>query len=120
MIELIHKLFTELNEHGILYCHWKSNIYLDKMLRGETDIYLLVAREDADNFIMLFRHHPEKIRIIFIETPPIEILKSRIITRGHKRVKVVDDAAGFVDRNVRIAEHYKNALIDAGFDVSVI
>ncbi len=74
MIELIHKLFTELNEHGILYCHWKSNIYLNKMLRGETDIDLLVAREDADNFIMLFRHHLEKIRIIFIEAPPNEIL----------------------------------------------
>ena len=79
-----------------------------------------LEREDVDNFIMLFRHHLEKIRIIFIETPPKEILKARIISRGHKRVRGANDAGGFVDKNVKIAEYYKEALIDAGFDVTVI
>lgn len=50
MIELIHKLFITLNEYDILYCHWKSNIYLKEMLQGKTDIDLLVAREDVSSF----------------------------------------------------------------------
>jgi len=40
-------LFQSLNNSGIRYCHWKSNIRLDKSLQGKTDFDLLVAREDS-------------------------------------------------------------------------
>lgn len=47
-IELM--LFAELERHGIRYCHWKSNIRLDKTLCGREDIDLLVHPSDATAF----------------------------------------------------------------------
>ena len=69
-------------------------------------------------FMGLFRQHLEKMSIIFVETPQQEVLRRRIITRGHKRVKTEYDAESFVDKNSRIAVNYKKSLIDAGFDVT--
>lgn len=43
-------LFAELERLGIRYCHWKSNIRLDKTLCGREDIDLLVHPSDADAF----------------------------------------------------------------------
>ena len=43
-------LFGELERHAIRYCHWKSNIRLDKTLCGREDIDLLVHPSDADAF----------------------------------------------------------------------
>lgn len=43
-------LFRTLNEEGVRYCHWKSNVRLEAALNGETDLDLLVAREDSDSF----------------------------------------------------------------------
>jgi thymidylate kinase len=40
---LIQALINQFNEAGVLYCHWKSNIDLDKTLEGELDIDLLVS-----------------------------------------------------------------------------
>jgi len=76
--------------------------------------------KDVDNFIRLFHHHLEKIKIIFIGAPQNETLRKRIVTRGHKRVRSVNDAECFVNKNIKIAIYYKKALIDAGFDVTVI
>lgn len=50
MLQLINALFTTLNQEGIRYCHWKSNINLNQMLSGKTDIDLLVDQRDADRF----------------------------------------------------------------------
>jgi thymidylate kinase len=43
----IEKLVDELNTKGIRYCHWKSNLSLSKSLSAQTDIDLLVHREDS-------------------------------------------------------------------------
>ena len=42
--------FQALNESGVRYCHWKSNIRLVEALKGETDLDLLVLEEDAERF----------------------------------------------------------------------
>jgi hypothetical protein len=115
----VNALRNSMTKFGYHFFREKCNTALVDEGISHIPFILGLEGEDADNFIMLFRQHLEKVRIIFIEAPPSE-LKSRIITRGHKRVRAVKDAAGFVDRNVRIAEYYKKALIDAGFDVSVI
>ena len=47
-IELM--LFEELERRRIRYCHWKSNIRLDRTLCGREDIDLLVHPSDADAF----------------------------------------------------------------------
>ena len=39
---------------GIRYCHWKSNIHLDAALNGETDLDILVDREDAVKILDVF------------------------------------------------------------------
>jgi thymidylate kinase len=50
MLTKIHNLIQGLNENGIRYCHWKSNLALAEALSGQTDIDLLVDRRDADSF----------------------------------------------------------------------
>jgi thymidylate kinase len=49
-IPLVRKLCETLESHHISYCHWKSNWRLDRWLRGEGDLDLLVARTDAQRF----------------------------------------------------------------------
>jgi thymidylate kinase len=46
----VEKLIEELNTNGIRYCHWKSNLSLSKSLAGQSDIDILVHREDASLF----------------------------------------------------------------------
>lgn len=38
------RLFDELNQHEIVYCHWKSNELLAEGLRGETDLDIFAER----------------------------------------------------------------------------
>lgn len=47
---LLVSLFQALNEQGIRYCHWKSNLNLDRSLRGQTDLDLLVDRSHGLRF----------------------------------------------------------------------
>jgi thymidylate kinase len=46
----IQKFIEELNTNGVRYCHWKSNLSLSKSLSGQSDVDLLVHREDARLF----------------------------------------------------------------------
>jgi len=46
----IQTLIDELNKNGLRYCHWKSNRALAESLLGQTDIDLLIHREDARYF----------------------------------------------------------------------
>ena len=50
MLDLICRVFEALNEYEIGYCHWKSNVFLDEALKGDTDLDILVDRVDADRF----------------------------------------------------------------------
>jgi thymidylate kinase len=49
VLPIISALFEQLNAGSIRYCHWKSNWILEETLEGETDIDLLVQREDASS-----------------------------------------------------------------------
>lgn len=46
----IQEFIEELNTNGVRYCHWKSNLSLSKSLSGQSDVDLLVHREDARLF----------------------------------------------------------------------
>jgi len=46
----IQKFIEELNTNGVRYCHWKSNLSLSKSLAGQSDVDLLIHREDASLF----------------------------------------------------------------------
>ena len=49
-IEAVCHLFERLNQSGIRYCHWKSNLRLERSLRGQTDLDLLVDRQYEEDF----------------------------------------------------------------------
>ncbi len=42
----VDRLFRDLNNHEIRYCHWKSNLRLVKGMQGQTDLDLLVDQEN--------------------------------------------------------------------------
>lgn len=59
-LETVVRLFEELNNQKILYCHWKSNIRLDQALRGETDFDLLLTEEERQVFEQTLHNHNVK------------------------------------------------------------
>ena len=48
--QLLNCLVETLNSRGIVYCHWKSNLYLRDALAKGRDLDLLVTRQDARQF----------------------------------------------------------------------
>jgi thymidylate kinase len=52
-LEALGSLFSECSARGIRVCHWKSNSHLTAALRGETDLDLLVHRDDRPAFLEL-------------------------------------------------------------------
>ena len=50
MLTKIRELVENLNNKGLRYCHWKSNLSLTQALSGKTDVDLLIDRTDADLF----------------------------------------------------------------------
>jgi thymidylate kinase len=54
-LALVAKLSEALAAEGIVYCHWKSNDALDRAVRGDSDLDLLVRRRDAERFIAVIR-----------------------------------------------------------------
>ncbi|HMG37667.1 MAG TPA: hypothetical protein VK566_00635, partial [Nitrososphaeraceae archaeon] len=46
----IQELIEKLNINNVRYCHWKSNLALSKSLSGQSDVDLLVHREDVGRF----------------------------------------------------------------------
>jgi len=50
VLDSISTLFGELDNHHVRWVHWKSNQRLDDVLRGETDIDLLVDRRHVGGF----------------------------------------------------------------------
>lgn len=46
----VERLIAELHEAEVRYCHWKSNLALSQSLAGQSDIDVLVQREDAPRF----------------------------------------------------------------------
>lgn len=46
MLEICKKLFSQLSESKICYCHWKSNEHLREGLDGKTDLDVLLEDED--------------------------------------------------------------------------
>ena len=49
-LDLAVRLSTALAGGRIVYCHWKSNLFLDRAASGERDLDLLVHRNHAQHF----------------------------------------------------------------------
>ncbi len=59
-LEAVANLVQALNQHGVRYCHWKSNLRLEQGLRGQTDLDLLVDREHGQVFRRILCEHNVK------------------------------------------------------------
>lgn len=59
-LEAVTRLFFALNEAGVRYCHWKSNLRLDAALNGRTDLDLLVDPQDGPLFRKILLAHQVK------------------------------------------------------------
>jgi thymidylate kinase len=55
-LDLVANLCKALKDEKINYCHWKSNVALDRSASGENDLDLLVSRADAQRFIEILIH----------------------------------------------------------------
>jgi hypothetical protein len=53
-------LFQALNQQGVRYCHWKSNLRLEKALKGQTDLDLLLDRKHSQVFRQILCEHNVK------------------------------------------------------------
>ncbi|MGQ0850071.1 MAG: hypothetical protein ACT4OP_13365 [Actinomycetota bacterium] len=50
MLATVEKLLPGLEDNDVRYCHWKSNWALERTLRGETDLDLLIERSLSGRF----------------------------------------------------------------------
>ncbi len=50
-IPLVRELVAALSDAGVGYCHWKSNAAIERAEQGETDLDLLVSRDQARKFV---------------------------------------------------------------------
>ncbi len=50
-LRLVRDLCLALDEAGVSYCHWKSTTGIRRSATGETDLDLLVSREDGAAFV---------------------------------------------------------------------
>jgi thymidylate kinase len=50
VLGLVYKLCKMLEAEGIVYCHWKSNVALERSATGENDLDLLVDRGSVQRF----------------------------------------------------------------------
>jgi thymidylate kinase len=49
-LTLVRQLCNELVSNNICYCHWKSNVLLDRSASGENDLDLLISQADTKRF----------------------------------------------------------------------
>jgi thymidylate kinase len=52
-LSALHAAVTEFNRHNISYCYWKTSRRIQAVLDGESDLDLLVAREDQHRTEMI-------------------------------------------------------------------
>lgn len=55
MLNISKELFTAWNNASLLYCHWKSNEHLLPGLDGETDLDVLLSRDDQKEGVSILR-----------------------------------------------------------------
>lgn len=102
-----------------LYTTNGNSIVIDEGI-SHIPFILELRNTDIDSFIEIFHKYLKKMKIIYIQPPPADILKERLLFRGHKRIRVAKDVERFASNNMRIAQYYMKALSDSGLDITFI
>lgn len=98
-LDLVETLCFELAAEGVVYCHWKSNDLLGRALCGESDLDLLVRRQDAERF----EETIHRLGFRDVEAPPLRRVPGVFHSYG------LDAPSG---RLVHIHAHYELVLGD--------
>ncbi len=96
-LRIVHNLIADLDKHDIKYCHWKSNINLEKGCAGQTDLDLLVHKKDREKFNIVLR----------------ELNFKRIMSPPLKQLPGMEDYLGFDSETGKLCHlhvHYKLIL----------
>ncbi len=59
----VRRLLASLDQMGVRYCHWKSNVRLEESLAGAGDLDLLVDRQDAARFQVVLLENDFKLTV---------------------------------------------------------
>ena len=97
MLQVVKELLSQLKTLKIHYCHWKSNINLEKSCAGRTDLDLLVHKRDREKFNIVLS----------------ELEFKRIISPPLKQFSGMEDYLGFDSETGRLCHlhvHYKLIL----------
>lgn len=92
----------------------ERNIVLDEGI-SHIPFILELSETDINEFVALFHQSLARLTIVFIESPSTDVLRTRLIARGHKRIRSADDLDRFIVCNVRLAASYRRILLSAGF-----
>lgn len=96
-LKTVHAFLQALREQGVEYCHWKSNVRLAEALRGETDLDLLVNRQQSQRFRQILYQYAIK----------------PVLAAPGKRYPAVEDYLGFdaeSGRSFHLHVHYQLVL----------
>lgn len=97
ILGICSSFFDCLASSNIRYCHWKSNFRLVKALAGETDLDLLVHRDDRGEF----------------ERICLKLNIKKIISSPLKKIDELEDYLGFdydTGRLIHLHVHYRLVL----------
>jgi thymidylate kinase len=119
--DLIIRLCTVLNEQGIQYCHWKSNAALDRSLRGENDLDLLVSRADAGKFTDILSnlefklaHEPSNTEIPGILNYYGYDARSDVLVHVHAHYQLILGHDGSKNYHLPIEKEYLASAVACG------
>ena len=97
-LESVRKLFEEFAGNNIRYCHWKSNLRLERGLMGKTDLDLLVDPSQAALFHRILTRHKIK----------------RVLAPPGKRYPGIEDYLGFDDETGNLFHLHVHYLLVLG------
>lgn len=119
--DLVIKLCTTLNEQGIQYCHWKSNVAIDRSLSGENDLDLLVSRADAGKFSCILSnlefkqaHEPTSIEIPGILNYYGYDARSDILVHVHAHYQLILGHDGSKNYHLPIEQEFLASAVPCG------
>lgn len=100
-LNLVIQLCNTLKDEEVDYCHWKSNVALDRSASGENDLDLLVSRIDAQRFTEIL------YRLGFKE----------VLVSGEHRVPGVRDYYGHDSKTGRLTHVHVHFQLILGSDL---
>lgn len=80
---------------------------------------LMMSKEEAERFLNYYSKSISQLKVIFLCASP-ELIRSRMINRGHKRIRTAEDLDRFCQNHARLMIEYLDVLNLSGVCMQVI